>query len=464
MRIRLFAVGLFSVGLLAAPGCGRSPSGGAAGILEKYRKISGAKPLPAAGMIRIRLSAAPGGPAATGRAEILWEPGRYRETVSSAGLTTTRGIEFGKAYFTDGDGVTRVASDFVLRELRSRSYFWRRAWLFANRENALIRLGPDDGASASVILFPDGGNPLRLTFSRPDGRLLSVRSPRFHVDFSSATSLTDLSRPATPVPGQITWSGLPTGRIPQPYVGGARVRFGAAPAEARFERREGGIRVPAWVSGRAVHLAVDAAADGPVQVSPSLAGQLGLRFVPDVYGREIAEGGSLEIGTASFPSLFVQRSAAMPPGADAVAGACLFREAIVELDPAAGKLRLHNPATFVAPEGYFRIVIDDDDDRPVAILNRGSRDMRLTAGSDTGEAAIVLALETADRLGLAGETSAKGITWGSIDLPPIPLRVVRGEFFPDWGDEGKLGFSLLLRFHLFWNMPQRWTYIRPLEP
>jgi hypothetical protein len=462
MRARLLASGLLAAATVWVQGCGRSPTDRADQILEKYRKASGSKPLPASGMIRFRLSSPEGRPAASGRAEILWEPGRYRESVTSAGLTTVRGIESGKAYFTDGDGVTRVASEPVLRELLTRSYFWRRAWLFQDREKARVRLGRADDASVSVSLLPEGGNPLRLVFSRADRRLLSIRSPRFRFDFSSAVSFRDLSNPETPVPGQISWSGLPTGRIPQPYVGGGRVRFGAAPAEARFERRAGGILVPAWLSGRAIHLSVDADASGPVLVAPALADRLGLRFEPDIYGREIASGASLEIGTASYPSLFVQKGGAMPPGADAVAGGCLFREAIVELDSRAGRLRLHAPATFVPPEGYFRIVIDDDDDRPVAILDLGSRDMRLTAGSDTGEAALLLAGKTADRLGLAGEPNLTGATWGPMNLSPLPLRVDRGAFFPDWGDDGKLGFTALLRFHVFWNMPQRWIYVRPL--
>jgi hypothetical protein len=464
MRSRLLVAGLLAAVSLAGPGCGKSPSGKAVQILEKYRKVSGSKPLPAAGMIRVRLSSPEGKPSATGRAEVLWEPGRYRESASSAGMTTIRGIESGKGYFTDGDGVTRVASEPVLRELLTRSYFWRRAWLFQDREKARLRLGPADETSVSVSLLPEGGNPLRLIFSRANGLLLSVRSPRFRFDFSSAASFRDLSDPQAPVHCQVSWSGLPTGRIPQPYVGGGRVHFGKAPAEVRFERKGGAILVPAWLSGRAARLSVDAVATGPVQVGPALADRLGLRFEPDVYGRQIAAGASLEIGTASYPSLFVQKVPATPPGADIVAGGCLFREAIVELDSAAGKLRLHAPATFVPPEGYFRIAIDDDDDRPVAILDLGSRDMRLAAGSDTGEAAILLAGKTADRLGLVGEPSTSGVTWGPINLPPLALRIDRVGFFPDWGDDGQLGFSVLLRFHVFWNMPQRWIYVRPLEP
>src|SRR5262249_46867022 len=154
------------------------------------------KPLTAGGMIRLRLFRASGETEGSGSAEILWEPYRYRESTSSAGWTSVRGIEQGKAYFTDPDGVTRVVSDPVLRELTTRSYFWRRAGLFHGREGARVRLGAATGEEVSVSLQPSGGNPLLLTFSARDGRLRSVRSPRFDLEFSSATRFEDRSDPA----------------------------------------------------------------------------------------------------------------------------------------------------------------------------------------------------------------------------------------------------------------------------
>lgn len=456
---------LLAAALVSSAACGgNSASRIASRILERYRKTSGAKPLPAGGMIRIRLTAADGRPAASGVAEILWQPYRYRESVSSAGMTTVRGIESGKAYLTDGDGVSRVVSEPVLRELLTRSYFWRRAWLFENHEDARLHLGPADENSASVSLRPEGGNPLLLSFSRRDGRLLSVRSPRFHLKFSSVASFRDVSEPGEPVAGEITWVGLPTGRIPDPpAAGGGRAQFGPIAAEASLERSGGAAIVPARLSGETIRLAIDANADGPLRLSPALAARLPLRFSPDAFGRMIAGAASLEIGSAAYPSLFVQKSDAIPPGADAVAGGCLFREAIVELDPEAGKLRLHDPTRWVVPEGYFRIVIDDDEDRPVAILYRGGRELRLSAGSDVGDAAILLSSESADRVGLVDTAVAKGLTWGPVKLPPMPLRISHEGLFPDWGDDGRLGYALLLRFHVFVNMPQRWIYVRPLE-
>src|SRR5262245_38408455 len=184
-------LGLALATLLGAAACGEhSASRVAARVLERYRKTSGAKPLPASGMIRVRLSGAGG---ATGRDEILWAPRQYRETVASAGMTGVHGIESGRAYFIDQDGVTRVVSDQVLRELRTRSYFWRRAWLFADHERAWLELGPSDAATISLDLTPDGGNRLRLVFSRTDGRLVAARSPRFALEFSSPTRWRDVS-------------------------------------------------------------------------------------------------------------------------------------------------------------------------------------------------------------------------------------------------------------------------------
>jgi hypothetical protein len=455
------ALGLALATLVLASGCGESsPSRVAARAIDKYRKISGVKPLPSSGMMRLRLSSEGG---ATGRDEILWSPRRYRETVVSAGMITVRGIESGKAYFIDQDGVTRVVSDQVLRELRTRSYFWRRAWLFADREGAWVTPGPSDAATTSVTLKPEGGNPLTLAFSRADGRLLSARSARLALDFSSPTAWRDVSDPLAPVAGELAWTGLPTGPVPEAYVGGGRARFPAAVQPMPYERRGGAFLVSATLSGQPIHLAIDAAEDGPVAVSPQLAARLGLAFTPDVSGRPIAGGASLEIAGASWPALWVRRSGALPAGADAAAGGCLFREAIVEFDPGASRFALHDPAKFVLPEGFFRIPIDDDDDRPVAILNRGKKDLRLTAGSDTGEAALLVAAASAERASLSG-SRAQGLAWGPVRLPELPWAVVATGAFPDWGDDGKLGFPLLLRFHAYVNMPQRWIYVKPLAP
>ena len=455
----LFVLAIAALGV--ASGCGKnSPSRVAARVLDRYRKTTGFKPLTASGMIRLRLTRE-GDAAVTGRDEIDWSAGQYRETVASAGMTVVHGIQSGRAYFIDQDGVARVVSDPVLRELRTRSYFWRRAWLFKDHEGAWLELGPADAATLSLVLTPEGGNPLRLTFSRSDGRLLSARSPRFALDFSSAATLRDVSDPSAPVGVEVAWIGLPTGPVPEASAGGATARFDVSDG-APAESRAGSLIVPATLAGRPIRLAIDGAEDGPVAVSPSLAASLPLAFSTDVFGRSLAHGASLSVAGATWPSLWIRRAEALPPGADAVAGGCLFRETVVELDGTARRVRLHDPASFSPPENYFRIAIDDDGDRPVAVLNRGKRDLRLTAASDTGEVALFLAQASARRAGY-DDATAKGLAWGPVVLPELPIVISGHGFFPEWGDDGRLGFPLLSRFHAFVDMPQRWIYVQPIE-
>jgi hypothetical protein len=430
-------------------------------ILERYRKASGTKPLTAGGMIRIRLSRPEGLAGEPGREELLWEPNRFRDTVSSAGMTTVRGIESARAFFTDFDGVTRVASEPVLRELITRSYFWRRAWLFRDRERALLRLGPADEATVAIRLDVLGGNTLTLVFARDDGRLLRVRSPRFDLDFRTPTRFHDLSDPARPVEGEIAWTGLPTGAMPNPQVGGSRATFADPATRLAAERRGGALLVDGDILGIPVRLAVDGAAAGPLRISPRLASRLSLRFTTDVFGRPIASGATLRIGAAGWPSLFAQISDAVPREADAAAGACLFRDAVVELDLEQARVGLHDPARWVVPDGYVRIVTDDDQNRPVAVLRRGSEDLRVTVAADTGDVALVLAAASAGRAGLAGATEADDLKWGPLRLPPLRMRTAEERFFPAWGDDGLLGLGLYEHAHVYIDMPQRWTYVRP---
>ena len=265
---RALATAAVCLALLGAAGCEGTSASMGARILDRYRKVSGAKPLPAGGMIRIRLARPAGEAGEPGHEEVLWEPWRYRDTVSSAGLTTVEGVESARAFFVDGDGVTRVASEPVLRDLLTRSYFWRRAWLFRDREKALLRLGPAQDDAVSIRLDVLGGNTLTLSFSGKDGRLLSARAPRFHLEFQSPERFRDLSDGNRPVEGEIVWTGLPTGRMPSPEVGGGRARFAQPSTQLPYTRAGGALVVDARISGVAVRLAIDAAADGPIVLSP----------------------------------------------------------------------------------------------------------------------------------------------------------------------------------------------------
>ncbi len=146
-----------------------------------------------------------------------------------------------------------------------------------------------------------------------------------------------------------------------------------------------------------------------------------------------------------------------------MAGGCLFREAVVEFDLRTGRLGLHDPEKWVVPEGFFRAVTDDDGNRPVAILRHGREPLRLAEGSDTGGADLLLAGESATRVQLEGVTQATGVLWGVVTLPPLSVRVAGDGSSPEWGDDGRLGYSVLARFHVFIDMPHRWTYLRATD-
>ncbi len=218
--------------------------------------------------------------------------------------------------------------------------------------------------------------------------------------------------------------------------------------------------------GIPVRLALDAAADGPLRLSRSLAARLPLRFATDVFGRSLAPGATLQIGGVSWPALFVEAQEDVLAGADAMAGACVFREAVVEIDLRSGRLGLHDPAVWVAPEAYVRLVTDDDGDRPVVTLYAGSAALRLVEGSDTGGAAVRLSPESAARAGLTNDTTTEELRWGPLLMPPLTVRVAGADeaSFADWGDDGRLGFAIFEHAHAYIDMPQRWTYVKPHSP
>jgi hypothetical protein len=447
---------------LAGAGCGeRSDLRIVRRILENHRRSARVKPLPGAQVIALGLSAPAGKEPAEGTARIEWDGLNYRETMASAGWTKARGIQSGKAYVTDEDGVTRVASEPVLSELLTRSYFWRRAYLFDDRENASIALGPAGASTVSIRITPRGGNPLLLTFSN-SGELLAASAPRFDLRFHGPRKATDASQPDAAVELEIRSIALPSGQLADTQVGGWSSRWSGPSAEAPLVRLGRSVAVDGRLAGLPVRIAIDADADGPLRLRAATAGKLNLAAAADALGRRTARIGPLEIGTLAYPRIFVAVSDDVPEGADAVAGAVFFRETVVELDPASGRVGFHDPAHWTAPAGYFRGLLDDDGDRPVAVLRQGKAALRLRAGTAAGPV-VLLAPESARRVSLA-DPGARTVElkWGSAPIPPSPVSVVQG-FDPEWGDDGALGSDVLLRFHVFFDMPSRWAYVRPLD-
>ena len=458
--IRLGAPALLA--LIAAAGCGeRSDIRIARRILDNHRRHARVKPLPAAQVVRLLLSSPAGREAASGTGRIEWDGPNYRETVASAGWTLARGIQAGKAYWTDEDGVTRVASEPVLRELATRSYFWRRAYLFDDLERAGVALGPADERTVSVDLTPRGGNTLRLIFAT-GGELISTRSPRFYLEFRSPSRFTDRSRPDRPVEAEVRSITLPSDSLADTLAGGWSARWTAVPAEAALVRiGAAGVGVDGRIALQPARIALDAAAEGPFRLRPALASRLGLSARSDVFGRRIARGGPITIGALSYTELFLEISDEVLEGADAEAGAVFYRETIVELEGAAGRIRFHDPARWSAPPGYFRGLLDDDGDRPVAILRLRSGTLRLRAGT-SATTGILLAPESARPLGLSAPGSrATDLKWGTATFPSTAVRIEESAFDAAWGDDGALGFDLLLRFHVFLDMPRRWAYLQP---
>ena len=454
---RLALVILAVVSLVAVAGCGeRNQVRLARRILQDHRTRARVKPLPAAQVLRLELRSQSG--RGTGTQTIEWDGINYRETVSSACWKTVRGIQAGREYFSDEDGVTRVAADPLLHELVTRFYFWRRAYLFDDQQGARVDLGPADGASVSVKVTPRGGNPLLLTFDRRDFRLLSARARHFDLVFSSATRLRDSSRRESPVDVEMVWTGLPTGMLADTASGGWTGRWSGSPQSAALSRLGRALTFPAHVSGEAVTLALDAAVDGPLRLRNSLADRLKLAFSPDVFDRAVASGASLQIGDVSFPSLVVEKTNSLPDGIDAAAGGTVLRETVVEIDPETASLRLHDPARWVIPQGFFRGLVDDDGNRAAAILQRKGLRLRLLGPTATA-GALVLTPEAAGRFGVSGQSSSiSGLFWGA---PLADLSVSIGsDSDADFGEDGRLGWDVALAFHVFFDLPHRWAYLK----
>jgi len=459
-RNRLVLAGLVVLAAVAVVGCTDvSQARLAQRILAEHRTRARLKPLPAAQLVRVRL-ASPSGDA-SGTETIEWEEGNYRETVSSAGVTTIRGIQAGKGYFTDEDGVTRLASEPLLARLITRFYFWKRGYLFDDQAEARVALGPADDATVSVQVTPRGGDPLLLLFGRRDLRLVSARSKHFDLVFSSPTRFRDSSRRDAPIDAEILWTGLPTGPLKDTAAGGWSASWGTANCEAPLARAGRATTIPARISGQPAAIAVDATEDGPLRLRSALADRLRLSFARDVFGRMIARGARLEIGGLAYPSLTVERSDSLPDDVDAAAGAPLFRETVVEIDPAANLVRFHDPARWTTREGFFRVLLDDDGNRPAAIVQRRGERLRLLVPTAIA-GPLSLTPEAVARLGLSGRTAeVTGLRWG-VALPALPAIIESGSQV-ELGEDGGLGWDLVLRFHAFFDMPHRWMYLRPTE-
>jgi hypothetical protein len=240
--------------------------------------------------------------------------------------------------------------------------------------------------------------------------------------------------------------------------GGWTGRWSGSPQSVALSRLGRALTFRAHVSGEAVTLALDAAVDGPLRVRDLLADRLKLVFTSDVFDRAVARGASLQIGDVSFPSLVVERTDSLPDGIDAEAGGTVLRETVVEIDPEAASLRLHDPAKWVIPQGFFRGLVDDDGNRAAAILQRKGLKLRLLGPTATA-GALVLTPEAARRFGVSGQASTiSGLFWGA-PLADLPVSI-SADSDADFGEDGRFGWDVALAFHVFFDMPHRWAYLK----
>ena len=319
------------------------------------------------------------------------------EPVPGAGLL---GRCHDRARDPGGQGVlrsTRTASpgsssEPVLRELLTRSYFWRRAWLFAGpRAGAPVPRAGGRRLGLGPAGAPRARIPLLLSFSRRDGRLIAVRSPRFDLDFASDRSFREASGGRPPVRGEIAWSGpADASGSPTPRSGGGCGRFDSrrrrpSPSSGR---PDGGISFPARRQRRR----------GPARARR--------RRPTDPSGDLRPEGGK----RSGSPSRGTSTAARSPPARRSRSAASRVPESTSRSgqraggvgrrrrrDPlsrgrrrarsgSAGRLGLHDPARWVAPAGFNRILVDDDGNRPVTTLRREARSRDCSSASPTGSA------------------------------------------------------------------------------
>ena len=311
----------------------------------------------------------PGG--ATGqRARSSGRRSRYRETIESAGLTTVR-------RHRGGPGVLHRSGRRDARRLRAGPARAAHAILFLAAGLALCRpragrsssLGPaDDARPCAVDLTPEGGNPLRLTFARGDGRL--ARPPGAALRLSRSRRLH-------------RWLDV-VGSALRPTTIARRVDRPADGLGARGlgRRRPGGVRHAGRGSPRAAPRRArscrrrDRAASGPRSPSTarraarsrSLPGSRTASGSPFARGclrpRASRRASPLTLAGASRgPSLWSRSPRTLPAGADARRRRRPFSRSRRRVRRARGGSGIYDPAVERAARGLLPGRIDDDGDR-----------------------------------------------------------------------------------------------------
>ena len=421
---------------------GRSPLA----ILARYQKVTGSKPLTAGGMIRLRLAAAGGtrGQRVRGNpvgAQSLPGVGRLggldrrprdraRERPTSPTRTASPGSS--RTRFCGADHpVVLLASGLALPRIGRAPG---------------SALGSANDEEVSIRLQPYGGNPLLLTFSRRDGRLalgpLPAVRPRLLVRH-------EVSRRIRSPPSVRRRDRLD--RAPHrldarmPTVGGGRARFSEVSSRdpvrsgVRARRRSRADRRRAGAPGRRRRGGRAGRGSRPVACAAAAS-----RSRRDVFGRRVAEAPRSRSGASTYPSLFVEAARAISRRASTRRRAAASfgrpswsstraRASSASTTPSAGSFRT----------ATLRVVIDDDGDRPVAVLDRGSHEAARHRGKRHRSAA---SLELAPPRAPGGRVCERGrrpadMLWGPPRSPSCGCASADRRVLPGLGRRRADGLS-----------------------
>ena len=101
-----------------------------------------------------------------------------------------------------------------------------------------------------------------------------------------------------PVDVNLRHAGLPTGALEDASIGGWTTVWPSPTSESPLlPAPSGEVEVNGNLAGRDVVLAIDSEADGPVRIQTRAAAALPVAWTTDVFGRRLARGARLVVGT-----------------------------------------------------------------------------------------------------------------------------------------------------------------------
>jgi len=179
--------------------------------------------------------------------------------------------------------------------------------------------------------------------------------------------------------------------------------------------------------------------------------------------------------------VLTERHALADAGVEAVIGETVLARFVVEIDPDAGRLRLHDPSAFEAPAGAHAVALTLTGGKPfvaAVVETADGAGVPVSLLLDTG-AAGTLSLEPSERIppparafetivaeGIAGDVGGLRGRVAALRLGPFRLGDVIADFphrsaEEPPGRDGVLGMGVLRRFRVFLDYPGRRVLLTP---